>query len=342
MANKDNNNLVYGILLVVGLLLLLIPFLLFDLSGPITLLGHLGRLGLHIAAFVTALVAGSLFSVAVTKSASVSIGTLKIAAVTTAVIIGTGITYNAINYTQKSNSIALSDSIIIQNELSLVSIDSMIINSDTSSNEGTISSIASDTNAIETQKTEPIQPAAKEKNTSTISENNKTTTTVIATPSSEELIEQCNSFKVLQGTQLLDRKLGLSIYDPNKMIRFNNDCGCILKDAIMSVRRDGKVLEQKSQSGNYINWRGFKDINAGDKLEIEIKQANCKNKKGLGFLYTFPKAILTIIYISDHMQFEGADSKSGKTTKAKESVKEAPEKTIQKDKIEEDANKFGN
>ena len=353
------NNLLYGILVFVGVLLLLIPFLVSDLNGATTFFGHLARFGWHVAAFVVAIVGGSLFSVAVTKVANSSIVTIKAITIASAVAVSAGVTYNAIQYTQEKNTVAVSDT------TSLASNDSVMAIETTPSelNSSTSDTISTETiSSVENSKNENISVTAETKQTAAkanvtvsnepIKKESKApatekakpteTTTKTSTAKSETLGEQCNSFQVLQGNQLLDRKLGLSIYDPNKMIRFNNDCGCVLKDANMSVRRDGKVLEQKLQSGNYVNWRGFKDINTGDKLEIEIKQANCKDSKGLGFLYSFPKPILTIIFISDHQEYPGADSKNTKTTKAKEPVKTTQEKVIQKDKVEEEANKFGN
>ncbi len=361
MAKKDNNNILYITLLLGGLLLLLIPFFIFDLNGSTTFFGHLGRFGLHILAFGAALVAGSLLSVAVTKASS-SVITMKVVAVSASVVVGAAITYNTIQTTQKNTSISLADTSASVSTITPVeSLDSTTnysydtnsveltttqvnpeIEKPLSENTETTVAVSSDNNTNTTEKKSPTSDP-KITTTKTIVKDKITTpTSVVTTPNKTESRDQCNSFQVLQGSQLLDRKLGLSIYDPNKMIRFNNDCGCVLKDANMSVRRDGKILEQKLQSGNYVNWRGFKDINTGDKLEIEIKQANCKDTKGLAYLYSFPKPILTIIFISDHLEFEGADAKNSKTTKAKEPVKTAPEKIIQKDKVEEDANKFGN
>jgi hypothetical protein len=61
MANTKNNNLLYTVLVLIGLLLLLIPFFIFDIGSSVNGTGHLARFGFHILAFAAALLAGSAF-----------------------------------------------------------------------------------------------------------------------------------------------------------------------------------------------------------------------------------------------------------------------------------------
>jgi len=159
--------------------------------------------------------------------------------------------------------------------------------------------------------------------------------------SSVVLQESCNSFQILHGSKQLDRKLGLSVFDPNKTIRFQNDCGCILKDASMSLFRENVVVEQKKQNGNFINLHNFKDLQADDKLTVEIRQANCKNDKGTFFLYSFPKPILSVVIISDHKEFETASEIKNKKQSNNTPIDNSISKPT-RDKVEEEMNKYGN
>ncbi len=344
MAEKEkNNNLLYTILVVVGLLLIMIPFFLFDIGGSSTILTHIGRFGLHILAFGSAIIAGSIASGAITKAGSSAL-TVKVAAISSAVIIGGGLTYNIIQNTYPNSSVLITttsndSSLIATNNLKTEIVDTAATSTDSSSSFVVTSPEDTITSALSSKKNTPAKttnlPNQKEisKNNASIIPN-KTTT--------EELRDACNSFQVMQGSKPLNRQLGISIYDPNKMIQFKNDCGCLLKDANISLTREGKVIEQRTQNGNYINWRTFKGISPDDKLEIDIKQANCNDSKGSKFLYAFPKPILTIIYISYHMQFEGAEVDKTKTNNNKEIKKTTPTKIAPKDKVEEELNKYSN
>jgi hypothetical protein len=330
MAEKKNNNVLYITLVCVGLLLLIIPFFIFAPQGTTTFFGHIGRFGLHMLAFGTALVAGALFSSVVTKAGS-SVTTMKVAAIVTSVAIGSAVTYNLIQNTKpKISTVAIvsdSSSVAQNNEKNITTDSSTIalVDSSITHSDSATSSISYET----TNSTASKETKSKEKvNLPNQVDKTKNNTVDPKKTNTEELVEECKSFKVFLGSKPLDRKLGISIYDPTKMIQFKNDCGCLLKDASLSLTREGKIIEQKTQNGNYINWKLFRGISPDDKLEVEIKQANCNDSKGNKYLYSFPKPIMTIIYISDHTEYEGGDSKSN--------TKVAP-----KDKVEEESNKYG-
>ncbi len=370
--SKKNNNLLYTVLVIVGLLLLLIPFFIFDVGSSVNGTGHLTRFGLHILAFTSALFIGSMFSAGITKVVySSSVVTMKVAAVATAVVVGGAVTYNTLKH-------ASSDPKIVLNQASRIYADSFMapVVPDSIASENTndaadstseiIASTEENPSVISSTETkETIVPAATNNDKKTDAESgivsesknleNKTvkidkTKTNNNTPvpnntntttNTNELAESCNTFQVLHGSKQLDRKLGLSVFDPNKSIRFNNDCGCILKDASMSLSRGSKILEQKIQNGNFINLHTFKDLQADDRLTVEISKANCKNDKGTAFLYTFPKPILTVVLISDHREFETATELKNNKANPKES-NNSTSKPIQKDKVEEEMNKYGN
>ncbi|MFN3402451.1 MAG: PDZ domain-containing protein [Cytophagaceae bacterium] len=74
MNKLNRENLLYIALAAVGILLLILPLVLFDNGDKTTASGLITRFSFHIISFAAALVAGSLFSSAVTQSAAAGVG----------------------------------------------------------------------------------------------------------------------------------------------------------------------------------------------------------------------------------------------------------------------------
>lgn len=355
-TNKKNNNLLYTAVVLAGLVLLLLPFFIFNIGSELNGTSHLTRFALHLLAFTGAILAGSLVSTGFSSAATTSAATVKIATIAATVVVATAVTYNTVQYARSEKKIVLNQPVQVADSLAIATDsiatdlsqagDSLLNGEHAFETKSKIPQNAKPEDIEETTnfpvandpKTSVNQNQSTSNNSTKTAENKNSTTdkTVVAAT----LSETCNSFQILHGSQQLDRKLGLSIFDPNKTIRFQNECGCILKDAAMSISRGNNVLEQKIQTGNFINLHTFKDLQADDRLTVEIRQANCKDSKGISFLYTFPKPILSIVLISDHREFETAAELKNKKT-AKE-ITNTPAKTFQKDKVEEKVNKYGN
>jgi hypothetical protein len=362
MANKTkNNNLLYGTLTALAVILLILPFFIFDFTGESPLKTNLGRLFFHMLSFGGAIVAGTGLSIAFNKLTSASAVTAKATAWAAVGVAATGITYNVI----QSNVINSSSS------LKITAVDSSAIStrdtllSETTSEFNTDSQTIEQSNELTAENTEPsapdiTKPGTPKKevlasNTNNSSETKKTvkdkikkTDNTTATkdnqpPGANATIEEgCKNFNIIHGTKYLDPKLGLSIYDPNKSLKLNNDCGCILKDANLVLMRGGKTVEQRKQNGNFINLYGFKDLQIDDRLSIEIRQAGCKDKSGTSISYTFPTPLLKVIVIGDHREFETNNSQSKNTKNPKELNTTNDTKVPAKDKVEEEMNKYGN
>jgi len=344
---KNNNNLIYASLVIAGLLLLLIPFFMYDIG--IGTLEHFGRFGLHVLAFVAAIFAGSIFSVAA-SNATATVSAVKATAIVASVVVTGSVVYNSVQQKQVKKEVAeitfKKDS--ISNISLIVSQDSINLDTDSSS----IAIATSDT-IIEVNE-ENIK--SKVDNSVIIENSTINNTTVESTPKKvvpddskikapikeERILDaSCNDFQLLHGSKQLDRKLGLSIYDPDKTIRFSNECGCIVKDANLILYRENQIVEQKTQSGNLVSLRSFKDVQVGDRLEVIIKDGACKNSKGITVVYTFPKSLLMKIFISDHREFETASEIKNRKA-PKELMDNSKVKEIPKDKVEEELNKYGN
>ncbi len=339
---KKNNNLLYGTLLIVCLLLLLIPFFIFHPGSAVHGTSHLARFGWHILAFVSALFAGSLVSTGVVN-VTASAATAKVAVWAGVAIVGTAVVYNTTTYTHKN----LTTQTLVQLSDSISATTNPLIEDTLLTDSEKVIPVEEGLDTIPVKIAETSVPATSEgkedvtetplprKEPTTLNENtDKNSSATI-------LSETCNSFRILHGNKQLDRKTGLSIYDPNKTIRFSNDCGCVLKEATLNLSRGNNLLEQKIQNGNFINFYSYKDLQAGDRLTVEITKANCKNSTGNFFVYIFPKPILTIVQISDSRDFETTPA-SGTNQKKTGTTIDNSIKTSQKDIVEEELTKYGN
>lgn len=95
-----------------------------------------------------------------------------------------------------------------------------------------------------------------------------------------------------------------------------NDCGSLLKGAILTLDLNNDCIEQKVQTGNIISLRIVKEVLDGDRAEVEYNNVLCKDKKNSAFLYTSTKTILKEIFIYDHRSFEtSTDTKRKKAAK---------------------------